>query len=163
MILSHLKIAWKVLLRRKFFTFVSLFGTAFTLVVLMVIVAMMDGFLSPGGPEVNLDRTLFISRMAMRGAENEWTGNPGYGFLDKYCRDIPGVLAMSIYTEPGTSTTFLKLASRPLVSVRMPRSMTCNRMLKMSGCAFSTSSSSSTQCGVLTIFSVSRPPWSKPT
>ncbi|MNT43974.1 hypothetical protein D3C72_1804730 [compost metagenome] len=62
-----------------------------------------------------------------------------------------------------TSTTFLKLASRPLVSVSTPRSITCNRMLKMSGCAFSISSSSSTQCGVLTIFSVSRPPWSKPT
>ena len=107
MILSHLKIAWKVLLRRKFFTFVSLFGTAFTLVVLMVIAAMMDGFLSPGGPESNLDRTLFISRMAMRGAENEWTGNPGYGFLDKYCRDLPGVASMSIYTEPGSVTTFL--------------------------------------------------------
>jgi putative ABC transport system permease protein len=107
MILSHLKIAWKVLLRRKFFTFVSLFGTAFTLVVLMVIAAMMDGFLSPGGPEVNLDRTLFISRMAMRGEQNEWTGNPGYGFLDKYCRDLPGVAAMSIYTEAGSVTSFL--------------------------------------------------------
>jgi putative ABC transport system permease protein len=107
MILSHLKIAWKVLLRRKFFTFVSLFGTAFTLVVLMVIAAMMDGFLSPGGAEDKLDRTLFISRMAMRGAENEWTGNPGYGFLDRYCRDLPGVQAMSIYTEPGGSISFV--------------------------------------------------------
>ncbi|KAG0927054.1 hypothetical protein G6F31_018186 [Rhizopus arrhizus] len=44
-----------------------------------------------------------------------------------------------------TSTTFLKLASRPLVSVSTPRSITCSRMLKMSGCAFSISSSSSTQ------------------
>ncbi|HEX7878599.1 MAG TPA: ABC transporter permease, partial [Candidatus Eisenbacteria bacterium] len=107
MFLSHLKIALKVLLRRKFFTFVSLFGTAFTLVVLMVIAAMMDGFLSAGGPEPNLDRTLYISRMAMRGPENEWNGNPGYGFLDKYCRDLPGVQVMSLYTDAGNTISFL--------------------------------------------------------
>ena len=34
MLKSYLKLAWKVLLRRKFFTFISLFGIAFTLVVL---------------------------------------------------------------------------------------------------------------------------------
>lgn len=107
MITSHLKIAGKVLLRRKFFTFVSLFGTAFTLVVLMVVAAIFDAVVSPAAPEVNLDRTLFISHMAMRGPENEWTGSPGYGFLDRYCRDIPGVVAMSIFTESGSSLGFV--------------------------------------------------------
>ncbi len=107
MITSHLKIAGKVLLRRKFFTFVSLFGTAFTLVVLMVVAAMFDEVISPAAPEVNLDRTLFISRMALRGPESEWTGSPGYGFLDKYCRNLPGVETMSLYSEAGTSIGFV--------------------------------------------------------
>ena len=42
MLKSYLKLAWKVLLRRKFFTFISLFGIAFTLVVLMVATALLD-------------------------------------------------------------------------------------------------------------------------
>jgi ATP-dependent Clp protease ATP-binding subunit ClpA len=49
------------------------------------------------------------------------------------------------------------------LSVKVPWSITCSRMLKMSGWAFSISSSSSTACGFLVMASVSRPPWSKPT
>src|SRR2546429_2785967 len=40
---------------------------------------------------------------------------------------------------------------------------TCNRMLKRLGCAFSISSSTSTEYGVLLTASVNRPPWSNPT
>ena len=59
--------------------------------------------------------------------------------------------------------TLRKSALRPLLSVSVPWSITCSSMLKMSGCAFSISSSSSTAYGFLVIASVSRPPWSKPT
>ena len=38
------------------------------------------------------------------------------------------------------STVFLKSTVRPLASVRRPSSITCNSMLKTSGCAFSISS-----------------------
>ncbi len=54
--------------------------------------------------------------------------------------------------------TLRKSALRPLLSVSAPWSITCSRILKMSGCAFSISSSSSTQCGFLVMASVSRPP-----
>ena len=39
---SHLKLAWRVLLRRPFFTAVSLFAVAFTLTVLLVATALLD-------------------------------------------------------------------------------------------------------------------------
>ena len=42
MIPSRLKLALRVLARRKFFTFVSLVGTAFTLAVLLVTAALLD-------------------------------------------------------------------------------------------------------------------------
>jgi len=44
-----------------------------------------------------------------------------------------------------TMMMFLKSAFLPLLSVRVPWSITCSRMLKMSGCAFSISSRSSTR------------------
>ena len=59
--------------------------------------------------------------------------------------------------------TLRKSALRPLLSVSVPWSITCSRMLKMSGCAFSISSISTTLYGCLVTASVSWPPWSKPT
>ena len=42
MLKHYLSLAVKVLLRRKFFTFISLFGISFTLLVLMVVTALFD-------------------------------------------------------------------------------------------------------------------------
>jgi hypothetical protein len=42
---------------------------------------------------------------------------------------------------------FVKSTVRPWPSVRRPSSSTCSRMSKTSGCAFSTSSSSTTEYG----------------
>ncbi len=39
---NYLKMAWKVLRRRRFFTFVSLFGIGFTLTTLLIVVAIAD-------------------------------------------------------------------------------------------------------------------------
>jgi putative ABC transport system permease protein len=107
MLFNYLKLAYKVLLRRKFFTFVSLFGTSVTLLVLMIGSAMLDHVLSPLAPEVRLDRTLHVTYMTMRGPGNEWDGSPGYGFLDRYCRDIPHVERMSIFTEAHSTVSFV--------------------------------------------------------
>src|SRR5262245_29574972 len=98
MLINYLKLAYKVLLRRKFFTFVSLFGTSVTLLVLMIASAMLDHTFAPLSPEVRLDRTLLVTFMSMRGDQNDWSGDPGYGFLDRYCRGIPHVKRMSIFT-----------------------------------------------------------------
>jgi len=107
MITNYLKLAYKVLLRRKFFTFVNLFGTSVTLLVLVIASAMLDHTFSPMAPEVKLDRTLHVTYMAMRGEGNEWSGSPGYGFLDRYCRDIPHVERMSLYTGAHAAASFV--------------------------------------------------------
>jgi putative ABC transport system permease protein len=116
---NYLKMALKVLLRRKFFTAVSLFGIAFTLLVLIIAVSILDSLLAPETPEVNLDRTLHISRLIMRGGEREETwcrvGSVGYAFLDRYARGMPGVEVVSIFSEPRTVTGYAggeKLSAR---------------------------------------------------
>ena len=67
MLKNYLKIALKVLVRRKFFTFISLFGISFTLVVLMVVTAMLDHMLAPMAPESRQDRIIGVYRAAMFG------------------------------------------------------------------------------------------------
>src|SRR5438128_1904961 len=60
-------------------------------------------------------------------------------------------------------TVFLKSTVRPCPSVSRPSSSTCSSTLNTSGCAFSTSSRSTTQYGRRRTASVSAPPSSYPT
>src|SRR3954465_7861277 len=59
-------------------------------------------------------------------------------------------------------TVFLKSTTRPWLSVRRPSSRICSSELKMSGCAFSTSSKSTTENGFRRTFSGGWPPPSQP-
>ena len=47
MLKNYIKTAYKVFLRRKFFTFISLFAISFTLIVLMVATALFDHVFGP--------------------------------------------------------------------------------------------------------------------
>ncbi|CPU64812.1 Uncharacterised protein [Mycobacteroides abscessus] len=60
--------------------------------------------------------------------------------------------------DVSTRMTLRKSTVRPWPSVRRPSSSTCRRMSKTSGCAFSTSSSSTTEYGRRRTASVSWPP-----
>jgi putative ABC transport system permease protein len=99
MFINYLKIGLKVLGRRKFFTFISLFGISLTLVVLMVVTAVLDNAFSPRAPESRFDRSLVIYSIGIYGANGGWTGNPGYGFLDKYVRGLAAAEKMSFFTD----------------------------------------------------------------
>lgn len=106
MLASYIKIAFKVLLRRKFFTFISLFAISFTLVGLVVATAILDHMLAPMAPETKLDRTLGIFYMDMSGPESQWNGNPGYGLLNKYSRGLANVEKFSIFSQELSVTSF---------------------------------------------------------
>src|SRR5215470_14330332 len=85
MIRNYLKIALKVLLRRKFFTFISLFGVSLTLVVLLVATAMLDHVFSPQAPEVLGNRTLGVYLMTK----------------------LPAVEAVTCFSLPATGISYL--------------------------------------------------------
>ena len=65
MLLNHLKMAWKVLQRRKFFTLLSLVGIGATLMSLLVAVALYDAAAGPHPPETHPDRLLTSTLMTM--------------------------------------------------------------------------------------------------
>jgi len=89
-LISYLKIAWKVLLRRKFFTAISLFGISFTLMILLVVYAMFDYTVGPHRPELRVDRLLFVNRMQLlyKGDGGQSNSSVGYAFLDRYVRTL---------------------------------------------------------------------------
>lgn len=107
MLNNYIKIAIKVLSRRKFYTFVSLFGIAFTLLILNIVVALMDYTLSAAKPESKLSRILTIEEAQMRGESSSASSSAGYALLDQYARDLPGVEIFAITTEPRSVTAFI--------------------------------------------------------
>ena len=111
MIRSYLKLALKVLARRKFFTFISLFGISVTLLVLIVASALLDHVFAPTAPESRSDRMLGVYRLVMSGPSNQQSSNPGYAFLDRYVRplaELPQVEAVAIASDPGTAVSYLE-------------------------------------------------------
>ena len=96
---NYLKIALKVLLRRRFYTFISLFGIAFTLVVLTVAAAFLDHVFGAHPPETRADRTRGVYMIYTANATTTRTVTfPGYAFLDRYVRTLPGVERVSLLT-----------------------------------------------------------------
>jgi putative ABC transport system permease protein len=106
MLQSYLKLAVKVLLRRKFFTFISLFGISITLLILMVATAQFDAMYGPMAPETKLDRTLGVFRARMSGEHSVRSGSPGYALLDQTVRNLPGAEEVSLHTTPGPVTSY---------------------------------------------------------
>ena len=102
MLKNYIKIAYKVFLRRKFFTFISLFAISFTLIVLMVAVAFFDHIYGPMPPETKLDRTLGVFFVQQSGERSRSNGPPGYGLLDRYARGMANVEKLSIHSEPAS-------------------------------------------------------------
>lgn len=109
MLRHYLVLSVKVLLRRKFFTAISLFGITFTLVVMVVVSALFDHVLAPGLPEVNQERALGAHRAVMYQADaGAQSSSPGFKLFDRYARDLPGVERLSIFSTANSVQSFVQ-------------------------------------------------------
>jgi putative ABC transport system permease protein len=110
MLLSYLKIAWKVLQRRKFFTIISLFGISFTLMILLVVMAMFDHLVGPATPARRIDRMLFVNtiRHQMVGGRGWMNQLASIHFVDDYVRKMKTPEKVGITTATSNATAFTK-------------------------------------------------------
>ncbi|MCK4695871.1 MAG: ABC transporter permease, partial [Candidatus Cloacimonetes bacterium] len=108
MIKIYTKLALKVLLRHKFFTFVSLFGISFTLMILLVTAAFFDHMLGPAYPESNQNRCLYVLDMELSGPEITKRGSISYYFLNKYVKSMQTPEAVSITSFFQKTVTYNK-------------------------------------------------------
>lgn len=105
MLKNYIKIAFKVLLRRKFFTAVSLFGINFTLLVLMVGTAFYDHISRPAEPGTNLYNSMTIASLYLKKVRGEgqissMNTSPSYHFLEKYVKRLNTPALVSIHSRP---------------------------------------------------------------
>jgi len=66
MLTNYLKLAWRVLARRKFFTFISLFGISFTLGILMFALSFLQSELGTNTPLSNKDDFVYVEQLRLQ-------------------------------------------------------------------------------------------------
>ncbi|MDB5149743.1 MAG: FtsX-like permease family protein, partial [Mucilaginibacter sp.] len=105
MLKNYFKIAIAVLKRRKFFTFISLFGISFTLTILMVLTAFINKLIGDNYPDKKRDRSLYINRLQESGDNNFSSSTLSYYFLSHYTgmMKTPAKVAISSMFK-GTNT-----------------------------------------------------------
>jgi putative ABC transport system permease protein len=109
MLSNYIKIAWKVLLRHPFYTFITLFGISLTLTVLMVLTSFLDHLFGSHYPEVNRDRSLYIAMVIQTDSARTTmsTGPASFPFLTKHAKSLKSAEKVSIMSNFSFSNTYI--------------------------------------------------------
>ncbi|MFB9844963.1 ABC transporter permease [Mucilaginibacter ginsenosidivorans] len=107
MLKNYFKIAIAVLKRRKFFTFISLFGISFTLTILLVLTAFIDKVVGDNYPDKKRDRSLYVSRISQSGKNTMQSGPPSFYFLDHYARTLKTPVSIGISSGFNGTNTYV--------------------------------------------------------
>lgn len=105
MLKNYFKIAIAVLKRRKFFTFISLFGISFTLTILIVLTAFIDKVVNDKYPDKKRDRLLFINGMTETGPNSMNGGLLSFHFITHYISGLKTPAKVALASQyMGTNT-----------------------------------------------------------
>ncbi|MGZ3813725.1 MAG: ABC transporter permease, partial [Mucilaginibacter sp.] len=107
MLKNYFKIAIAVLRRRKFFTFISLFGISFTLTILLVLTAFIDKVVGDTYPDKKRDRSLYVSRISQVGKDATSSGPPSFYFLQHYAGSLKTPVKIGISSNFGGTNTYV--------------------------------------------------------
>jgi putative ABC transport system permease protein len=106
MLRNYLKISIAVLLRRKFLTFVNLFGAVLTLTVLVVAYAIFNSVVNPAGAQHRQNHILLITNVLLARESGLYlTWGPGMAFHERYIATLetPDRISFAMGGVPVTS------------------------------------------------------------
>ncbi len=109
MLKNYFKIAIAVLKRRKFFTFISLFGISFTLMVITVAAAFLSKLINEDYPDHKRERSLYVAMMEMKNTKEGWLNRSdvSFHFLDQYVSKLKTLEKMAISSRAEASNAFV--------------------------------------------------------
>ena len=109
MLTNSIKIAWKVLLRHPFYTFITLFGISLTLTVLMVLTSFLDHLIGAHYPETKRARSLYIERATLYdSAKTSSSSSPiSFKFLTDYTRTLKTAERVTIGSIANKSSVYV--------------------------------------------------------
>jgi len=100
MLRVYILLALKVLKRRKFYTFISLFCISVTLMAVLLVTSLIENIIHPPGAERNSQRYLAIDKMSLtasNGRSNQ-RSQPGYQFLNAVIKPMKTAQLTSIFS-----------------------------------------------------------------
>ncbi|ACT96802.1 ABC transporter permease [Dyadobacter fermentans] len=109
MLTNYIKIAWKVLLRHPFYTFITLFGITLTLTVLMVVTSFLDHLFGAHYPENKRSRSLYIASIIQTDSANTTmsSGPASFDFLTKYAKSLKSAERVAIMSNFSFSNAYV--------------------------------------------------------
>jgi putative ABC transport system permease protein len=109
MLTNAIKLAWKVLLRHPFYTFVTLFGISLTLTVLMVMTSFMDHLIGNHYPEHKRERMLYIQKVFEQDSLKQSSRSmaASFNFMKKYVISLKTPEKVGITTFIGFANTYV--------------------------------------------------------
>ncbi len=107
MLKNYFKIAIAVLRRRKFFTFISLFGISFTLTILMILAAFIDKVVGDSYPDKKRDRSLYVTRLSENGKNSRSSSAVSYYLLSHYGGTLKTPQKMTIFSLYNGTNTYV--------------------------------------------------------
>jgi putative ABC transport system permease protein len=103
MITNYIKIAWKVLLRHPFYTFVTLFGISLTLTVLIVLTSFVNHLTGTNYPEYKRERTLYLQKITLQDEQRQSSnvGPASFEFMQRYVTSLktPEKVAIATFMD----------------------------------------------------------------
>ncbi len=110
MLKNYFKIAIAVLRRRKFFTFISLFGISITLTILIVLTAFWENVTSAGYPDMKRDRSLYINFVVQENPKEHGIikGLASFYYLDHYVGSMKTPEKVAISSMFTATNTYVK-------------------------------------------------------
>ena len=108
MLKNYFKIAIAVLKRRKFFTFISLFGISLTLAIIIIVATFLDYVLSAGYPDTNRDRELYVSGMQLNSSKNhsQYNGGPSFYFINRYVSTLKTPEKIAVFSGNNATNSY---------------------------------------------------------
>lgn len=109
MLSNYIKIAWKVLLRHPFYTFITLFGITLTLAVLMIVTSFLDHLFGPHYPETKRGRSLYVATVMRTDSTGTSmsTGPASFGLLTKHAKSLKSAERVAIMSNFSFSNTYV--------------------------------------------------------
>jgi putative ABC transport system permease protein len=108
MLINYIKITLAVMRRRKFFTFISMFGISFTLLILILITSFLEHMLGPNYPEWNRNKMAYIMMVEQKSSEKGWsnTGPMSFSYAKRYVKTLKTPEKVALSSIPSTINAY---------------------------------------------------------
>ncbi|SKB49541.1 putative ABC transport system permease protein [Daejeonella lutea] len=101
MLKNYIKLAFKVMLRKKYFTFLTLVGISFTIMIITITAAFIDQIVGASDTEPNRGRTLVLKEVFLMKDDRGRPDEVSLPFLQRYITTLRTPERISIYRDGG--------------------------------------------------------------